>query len=43
MLCDTVNKFQSHLDEFCQYQGIVYDHKAEITEPEAEVYIIRTS
>jgi len=28
VLCDTVNKFKSHLDKFWQYQGIVYDYKA---------------
>jgi len=30
VLCDTVNKFKSHLDKIRQYQDIVYNYKAEI-------------
>jgi len=30
VVCDTVNKFKSHLDKYWQYQDIVYDYKAEI-------------
>jgi len=30
VLCDTINKFKSHLDKYWQYQDIVYDYKAEI-------------
>jgi len=30
VLCDTVTKFKSRFEKFCQYQDIEYDYTAEI-------------
>jgi len=30
VLCDIVNKFKSHLDNFWRYQDPVYDYKSEL-------------
>jgi len=42
VLCHTVNKFKSYLDKFWQHH-ILYNYKAEFTEPEIGLHITRTS